>query len=50
MFGMSSYHSGGANVAMCDGSVRFIKSTTALPTIWALGSRAQGEVVSSDSY
>ena len=50
LFGMSSYHSGGANAAFCDGSVRFLKSTTALPTIWALGSRDQGEVVSADSY
>ncbi len=50
MFGMSSYHSGGANAAFCDGSVKFLKSTTALPTIWALGSRDQGEVISADSY
>jgi prepilin-type N-terminal cleavage/methylation domain-containing protein/prepilin-type processing-associated H-X9-DG protein len=50
VFGMSSYHSGGANIAMCDGSVRFLKSSTALPTVWALGSRAQGEAISSDSY
>jgi prepilin-type processing-associated H-X9-DG protein len=47
---MSSYHSGGANVAMCDGSVRFLKSTTALPTVWALGSKDGGEVISADSY
>ncbi len=50
MFGMSSFHSGGANIAMCDGSVRFLKSTTALPVVWSLGSRSQGEVISSDSY
>jgi prepilin-type processing-associated H-X9-DG protein len=50
MFGMSSYHSGGGNVAMCDGSVRFLKSSTALPTVWALGSRAQGEIIGADSY
>jgi prepilin-type processing-associated H-X9-DG protein len=50
MYNLSSYHPGGANVAFADGSVRFIKSSTAWPTIWALGSRAGGEVLSSDSY
>ena len=50
VFGMSSYHSGGANIAMCDGSVRFLKSSTNLTTVWALGSRAQGEALSADSY
>jgi len=47
---LSSYHPGGANVVLCDGSVRFLKNSTNLQTIWALGSRAQGEVVSADSY
>ena len=47
---MSSYHSGGGNVALCDGSVRFLKSSTSLPTVWALGSRGQGEVIGADSY
>jgi prepilin-type N-terminal cleavage/methylation domain-containing protein/prepilin-type processing-associated H-X9-DG protein len=50
VFGMSSFHSGGANISFCDGSVRFLKSSTSLPTVWALGSRNQGEIVSSDSY
>jgi len=50
IYGLSSYHSGGCNVMMADGSVRFLKSTTAIPTMWALGSRAQGESISSDSY
>jgi prepilin-type N-terminal cleavage/methylation domain-containing protein/prepilin-type processing-associated H-X9-DG protein len=49
-FGLSSYHPGGANVVMCDGSVKFLKDSTNVNTIWALGSRAQGEVISSDSY
>jgi prepilin-type N-terminal cleavage/methylation domain-containing protein/prepilin-type processing-associated H-X9-DG protein len=45
-----SYHPGGVNVTFCDGSVRFVKDTIAL-TVWrALGSRAAGEVISSDSY
>jgi prepilin-type N-terminal cleavage/methylation domain-containing protein/prepilin-type processing-associated H-X9-DG protein len=50
MYGLSSFHPGGANVAMADGSVRFLKSSTAMNVVWALGSRAGGEVISSDSY
>jgi len=50
MYGLSSYHPGGGNVAMADGSVRFLKSSTAMTVVWALGSRAGGEVVSSDQY
>jgi prepilin-type processing-associated H-X9-DG protein len=50
MFNPSSYHSGGANVGLCDGSVRFIKDSTAYQTIWALGSKDQGEVISANSY
>jgi prepilin-type N-terminal cleavage/methylation domain-containing protein/prepilin-type processing-associated H-X9-DG protein len=50
MYNLSSYHPGGANVAMADGSVRFLKSSTNLATMWALGSKAGGEVVSADSY
>ena len=46
----SSNHSGGVNVGMCDGSVRFIKNTINIPTWWALGTRANGEAISSDSY
>jgi len=45
-----SYHPGGANVAFADGSVRFIKDSVSPPTWYALGTRAGGEVVSSDSY
>jgi prepilin-type N-terminal cleavage/methylation domain-containing protein/prepilin-type processing-associated H-X9-DG protein len=48
--GLSSYHPGGANVVMCDGSVRFLKDSTSINTVWALGSRNQGEVISADSY
>ena len=50
MYNLSSYHPGGANVAMADGSVRFLKSTTNMTTIWALGSKAGNEVISADSY
>ena len=50
MFGLSSRHPGGCAVAICDGSVRFLKDSTNQTTIWALGSIAQGEVISADSY
>jgi prepilin-type N-terminal cleavage/methylation domain-containing protein/prepilin-type processing-associated H-X9-DG protein len=46
----SSFHPGGVNVCMADGSVRFIKDTVNLQTWWALGSRNWGEVISSDAY
>jgi len=46
----NSNHSGGANVMMGDGSVRFVKSTLALNVWWALGTKAGNEVLSSDSY
>ncbi len=45
-----SFHPGGVNVALCDGSVRFVKSSIA-PSVWrAIGSMNGGEVVSADSY
>jgi prepilin-type N-terminal cleavage/methylation domain-containing protein/prepilin-type processing-associated H-X9-DG protein len=47
---LASYHPGGANASLCDGSVRFLKNSTNLNTIWALGSIRQGEIISSDSY
>ena len=49
-FGLSSFHPGGANVLFADGSVRFVKDTINQQTLWALGTIAGGEVISSDSY
>jgi len=46
----TSYHSGGVNVAMADGSVKFVKDSISYPTWWAIGTRANGEVVSADAY
>ena len=45
----TSNHSGGVNVCMADGSVKFVKNTIALQTWWALGTRNLGEVVSADA-
>ena len=45
-----SNHPGGANYAFVDGSVHFLKSSISLQTYWSLGTRANGEVISSDSY
>jgi prepilin-type N-terminal cleavage/methylation domain-containing protein/prepilin-type processing-associated H-X9-DG protein len=45
-----SFHPGGVNVAMADGSVRFIKESINQQNYWALGTKAGGEVVSADGY
>ena len=50
MFTLSSFHPGGANVLLCDGSVRFLKNSTNLITVWALGTIAGGEIIAADSY
>lgn len=39
----SSYHAGGANMCMADGSVRFVGDRIEFPVWQALGSRATGE-------
>jgi len=46
----SSRHAGGVNVLMCDGAVTFIKQTINVTTWWALGTKANGELVSASSY
>jgi len=46
----TSNHPGGVNVGFADGSVKFIKDSIGIQTWWALGSRDQGEVLSSDQY
>jgi prepilin-type processing-associated H-X9-DG protein len=49
-FGLSSFHPAGANVSFADGSVRFLKSSTNMQVVWAVGSRNNGETISSDAY
>jgi len=48
--GFVSLHSGGANFLFADGSVKFLKQSISMPTYCALGSRAGGEVISSDAF
>jgi prepilin-type N-terminal cleavage/methylation domain-containing protein/prepilin-type processing-associated H-X9-DG protein len=50
IIGASSNHSGGVNVGMLDGSVRFIKDSVAQQTWWALATCAGGEVIDASSY
>jgi len=46
----NSNHPGGANVCMADGHVQFIKSSISMQVWWSLGTKANGEVISSDAY
>jgi len=41
----SSYHTGGVNVCLADGSVRFVTQSINFPTWQALGSRAGSDIV-----
>jgi prepilin-type N-terminal cleavage/methylation domain-containing protein/prepilin-type processing-associated H-X9-DG protein len=45
-----SLHPGGVNFVKADGSVSFVKNSVSLLTYRALGTRAGGEVISSDQY
>jgi prepilin-type N-terminal cleavage/methylation domain-containing protein/prepilin-type processing-associated H-X9-DG protein len=46
----TSNHPSGCNFLFADGSVRFLKSSINIRTYWALGTKADGEVLSSDSF
>jgi prepilin-type N-terminal cleavage/methylation domain-containing protein/prepilin-type processing-associated H-X9-DG protein len=48
--GASSYHSGGVNVSMLDGSVKFIKDTINPFTWYAISTIDWGETIDSNAY
>jgi prepilin-type N-terminal cleavage/methylation domain-containing protein/prepilin-type processing-associated H-X9-DG protein len=50
MIGASSYHPGGVNVGMLDGSVKFMKDSTSTQTWGSLATKAGGEVIDASSY
>jgi prepilin-type N-terminal cleavage/methylation domain-containing protein/prepilin-type processing-associated H-X9-DG protein len=45
-----SFHAGGANIAMADGSVRFVRTGLDIRVLAALVTRAGGEVISGQDY
>ncbi len=46
----TSNHPSGVNLALADGSVRFIKDSVNATVWWGLGTRNGREVLSSDAY
>jgi prepilin-type N-terminal cleavage/methylation domain-containing protein/prepilin-type processing-associated H-X9-DG protein len=48
--GFGSYHSGGANFAFGDGSVRFVKNSVNQKIFGFLANRADGELIGDDQY
>jgi prepilin-type N-terminal cleavage/methylation domain-containing protein/prepilin-type processing-associated H-X9-DG protein len=48
--GFASWHPGGANCALGDGSVRFLKGSVATSTFKLLGNRHDGEILDAATY
>jgi prepilin-type processing-associated H-X9-DG protein len=46
----ASVHPGGVNLALADGSGRFIKDPVNQSTWWGLGTRNGAEVIGADAY
>ncbi len=49
-YNFRSQHPGGGNFAMCDGSVKFLKTSISFPIYQALSTRSQNEIVSADAF
>jgi len=49
LVGASSYHSGGVNVGMLDGSVKFVKNSISKQTWRAIATKDSGEVIDANS-
>ncbi len=47
-FEVYAFHTGGANAAMADGSVRFLRDSMSIRTLAGLSTRAGGEVIAND--
>jgi prepilin-type N-terminal cleavage/methylation domain-containing protein/prepilin-type processing-associated H-X9-DG protein len=47
-FGPYSFHSGGVNVGLADGSVRFLRESLSATTFYRLGTINDGEVINED--
>jgi prepilin-type processing-associated H-X9-DG protein len=50
LYGAGSPHPGGLNAVMGDGSVRFLRKTTAFQVFRALITRAGGEVIGAGAF
>jgi prepilin-type processing-associated H-X9-DG protein len=48
--GFSSWHPGGANVLLCDGSARFLKQTMDQHVLRRLANRSDGELIGDDQF
>ena len=48
--GIYGFHPAGANVAFCDGGVRFLKNSVSVNVVFALATRDGGEVLSASDY
>lgn len=48
--GLGSYHTGGVNVVICDGAVRFISQNIDETVVRCLAERADGELISYDDF